>query len=68
LFGLEAADDFARRYGPVDDLTWFDVVDVVGWGELETWRWSEAGRPDISDDTVIRTTDDFLAAAVARID
>ncbi|MDQ1475444.1 MAG: hypothetical protein QOE62_673 [Actinomycetota bacterium] len=68
LFGLEAADDFARRYGPVDDLTWFDVVDVVGWGELETWRWSEAGRPDISDDTVIRSTDDFLAAAVARID
>jgi aminoglycoside phosphotransferase (APT) family kinase protein len=68
LFGLDAADDFARRYGPVDDLAWFDVVDVVGWGELDTWRWAEAGRPDITDDTAVRAADNFLAAAVARLD
>jgi aminoglycoside phosphotransferase (APT) family kinase protein len=66
LFGLEVADDFARRYGRVDDLAWFDIVDVVGWGELETWRWQGAGRPDITDDIAIRAADDFLAAAVAR--
>jgi aminoglycoside phosphotransferase (APT) family kinase protein len=67
LFGLEAADDFAARYGPVDDLAWFDIVDVVGWGALDTWRWRDAGRPDVTDDIAIRAADDFLAAAVARI-
>jgi aminoglycoside phosphotransferase (APT) family kinase protein len=68
LFGLDVADDFARRYGPVDDLAWFDLVDVVGWGELDSWRWAEAGRPDITDATAIRAADEFLAAAVAHFD
>ena len=31
LFGLDAADDFARRYGAVADLAWHDIADVVGW-------------------------------------
>ena len=67
LFGLEVADDFARRYGPLDDLAWFDLVDAVGWGPLEAWRWRDAGRTDITQDTLVQSFDDFLAAAVERL-
>ena len=67
LFGLEIADDFARRYGPVDDLAWFDLVDVLGWGLLEAWRWRDAGRTDITHETLVQTFDDFLTAAVDRL-
>jgi len=67
LFGHDAADEFARRYGPVADLEWFDVVDVVGWSTLDAWRWHDAGRTDITDDSLARTADEFLAAAVDRM-
>jgi aminoglycoside phosphotransferase (APT) family kinase protein len=67
LFGREAADEFAHAYGPVDDLAWFDVAVVAGWTTLETWRWHDAGRTDITDAGAARAKDDFLAAAVDRI-
>jgi hypothetical protein len=67
LFGLEVADDFVRRYGPVADLAWFDIVDTVGAEAPEVWRWHDAGRVDITVDTIVRTRDDLLAAAVARL-
>ena len=67
LFGLDVADDFARRYGPVDDLAWFDVVDVAGWGPLDAWRWHDAGRTDITEEKMIRSFDAFVAAAVERL-
>jgi aminoglycoside phosphotransferase (APT) family kinase protein len=67
LFGLEIADDFARRYGPLDDLAWFDLVDVVGSGLVEAWRWRDAGRTDITQHTLAQSFDDFLAAAVERL-
>jgi aminoglycoside phosphotransferase (APT) family kinase protein len=68
LFGLEVADEFASRYGPVEALAWFDVVDVVGMSHVdEAWRWHDAGRPDITVDSINAAFDDFLAAAVARL-
>jgi aminoglycoside phosphotransferase (APT) family kinase protein len=67
LFGLDVADEFARRYGPVDDLAWFDLVDVVGAETPEVWRWHDAGRTDLTLDLVIRTYDALLAAAVDRL-
>ncbi len=66
LFGLDLADDFARRYGPVADLAWFDIVDTVGAGPPDVWRWRDAGRADITVDTVVRTRDNLLAAAVEQ--
>jgi aminoglycoside phosphotransferase (APT) family kinase protein len=66
LFGLEVADEFGRRFGPVDELAWFDIVDAVGTTPPETWRWHDAGRTDITIDGLIRSLDDFLAAAVER--
>jgi hypothetical protein len=67
LFGLEIADDFSRRYGPLDDLAWFDLVDVVGSGLVEAWRWRDAGRTDITQHTLAQSFDNFLAAAVERL-
>jgi aminoglycoside phosphotransferase (APT) family kinase protein len=66
LFGLDVADEFSHRFGPLDDLAWFDVVDAVGTTPPETWRWHDAGRTDITIDSLIRALDDFLAAAVDR--
>jgi aminoglycoside phosphotransferase (APT) family kinase protein len=66
LFGLDVADEFGRRFGPVDDLAWFDVVDAVGTTPPETWRWHDAGRTDITIDGLARSLDVFLAAAVDR--
>ena len=67
LFGLDVADEFAQRYGAVDDLAWFDIVDVAGWGPLDTWRWHDAGRVDLTEESVAGAFDDFLGAAVERI-
>jgi aminoglycoside phosphotransferase (APT) family kinase protein len=67
LFGFDAAEEFARRYGPVADLAWFDIACVAGWSALETWRWHDAGRTDITDEVEARAKDEFLAAAVDRI-
>ena len=67
LFGPEVADAFGRRYGRLEDLAWFDLVDVVGWGTPEAWRWQDAGRTDITTETVTTAFEDFLAAAVDRL-
>jgi aminoglycoside phosphotransferase (APT) family kinase protein len=67
LFGAEVADAFSSRYGRIDDLAWFDLVDVVGFGTLDAWRWHDAGRPDITLETLRQAFDDFLAAAVDRL-
>ncbi len=67
LFGLDVAEDFARRYGPLDDLAWFDLVDIVGWGPLDVWRWHDAGRTDITGAGLARASDAFLARAVERL-
>jgi hypothetical protein len=67
LFGLEVADEFAARYGPVADLAWFDIADTVGMEAPETWRWHDAGRPDVTVETIVRTRDSMLASAVAHL-
>ncbi len=71
LFGLDVADDFARRYGNVDDLAWHDIADTVSMGEEgappETWRWHDAGRADITTEKMIDVRDEILAQAVNRI-
>jgi aminoglycoside phosphotransferase (APT) family kinase protein len=67
LFGAEVADEFAHRYGPVADLAWFDVVDVVGFEPIDAWRWHDAGRPDITFESITAALDDFLAAAVVQL-
>jgi hypothetical protein len=67
LFGLDVADDFARRYGPVDDLAMFDLLTQVGFGELSTWRWHDAGRFDIDEESLIRAGDALLVSAVERL-
>ena len=67
LFGLDVADDFGRRYGPVDDLAWFDLITQVGFGELSTWRWHDAGRFDIDEESLIRAGDALLVSAVERL-
>ncbi len=66
LFDLDVADEFARRYGPVDDLAWFDIADVSGFGALDAWRWHEAGRTDLTDETMARAFDRFVVDAVER--
>jgi aminoglycoside phosphotransferase (APT) family kinase protein len=67
LFGADVADEFARRYGPVDDLAWFEIVDVVGFDRIDAWRWQDAGRVDITFESIKAALDDFLATAVERL-
>jgi aminoglycoside phosphotransferase (APT) family kinase protein len=70
LFDGDTADDFARRYGELDDQPWHDIVDVVGLGNdtpPDAWRWNDAGRADITTTTVVQALDAFLARAVARL-
>jgi aminoglycoside phosphotransferase (APT) family kinase protein len=67
LFGLDVADDFARRYGAVDDLALFDLLTQVGFGDLSTWRWHDAGRLDIDEAALIRAGDALLVSAVERL-
>jgi phosphotransferase family enzyme len=68
LFGLDVADEFARRYGPVPSLPWFDVAEAFGTGDRppEAWRWADAGRPDLTRDLLIEREDAFLLAALRR--
>src|SRR5262245_16368065 len=66
LFGREVADEFARRYGAVEHLAWFDVVDVVGMDRIDAWRWNDAGRPDLTFESITAAFDEFLAVAVER--
>jgi len=67
LFGRDVADDFAHRYGPVEHLAWFDLVDVVGFDTIDAWRWQDAGRLDITSESIGAAFDDFLAAAVEQL-
>lgn len=67
LFGLDVADEFARRYGPVDDLAMFDLLTQLGFDELSTWRWHDAGRSDIDEASLIRAGDALLVSAVERL-
>ena len=70
LFGLDVANEFARRYGNADDLAWFDVADVFGMGSRppDAWRWNDAGRHDISAKLLIERLDLFLSDALQRLD
>jgi Phosphotransferase enzyme family len=43
------------------------VVDVVGIERPETWRGHDAGRTDMTIDALVRSLDDFLAAALDRL-
>jgi aminoglycoside phosphotransferase (APT) family kinase protein len=71
LFGLDVADDFAGRYGPVDDLAWHDIVDTLSMGDEnappEDWRWHDAGRTDITAAQIIAIHDEILTNAVSEI-
>ena len=58
--------EFSLRYGRVPDLAWFDIVDVVGFERIDAWRWQDAGRPDITFESITAALDDFLDTAVAR--
>ncbi len=63
LFGIDVADDFARRYGSVQDLAWHDITNTVSMGDiaLAPWRWHDAGRTDITTEHLIAVFDEFLA-------
>jgi aminoglycoside phosphotransferase (APT) family kinase protein len=70
LFGIDVADEFARRYGPVDDLATYDIAAVVGAaadGPPEVWRWHDAGRIDVTDAHLQRAHDELLARAISGI-
>jgi aminoglycoside phosphotransferase (APT) family kinase protein len=69
LFGLDVADEFARRYGAVPDLAWFDLADVVSMAsdDLDVWRWHDAGRPDLSAELIAERHEAFLANALSRL-
>jgi aminoglycoside phosphotransferase (APT) family kinase protein len=69
LFGLDVADEFARRYGNVDNLAWFDVADVFGMGSRrpDAWRWNDAGRTDIDAQLLIERLDALLLDALQRL-
>lgn len=71
LFGLDVADDFARRYGNAEDLAWHDIADTVSMGDegvpSAAWRWHDAGRTDITPDRIVAVRDAILAEAIERI-
>jgi aminoglycoside phosphotransferase (APT) family kinase protein len=67
LFGVDVADEFAHRYGCVDDLPWFEIVDVVGFERIDAWRWQDAGRVDVTFESITAALDSFLAIAVERL-
>jgi aminoglycoside phosphotransferase (APT) family kinase protein len=70
LFGVDVADVFAERYGPVDDLAVYDVAALVGAaadGPPEVWRWHDAGRTDITGAQLTGAHEELLARAVSLI-
>jgi len=69
LFGLDVADEFARRYGAVANLAWFDLADVVSMAadEPDIWRWHDAGRPDLTTELIARRHEEFLTNALRRL-
>jgi aminoglycoside phosphotransferase (APT) family kinase protein len=70
LFDLDVADEFARRYGAVDDLAWHDIANTISMGDEdappEDWRFHDAGRPDITTEKIIAAHEALLIAAVNR--
>jgi aminoglycoside phosphotransferase (APT) family kinase protein len=69
LFGLDVADDFAERYGPVPELARFDVREAMSWsiGPGDMWRWHDAGRTDLTFDILTARVDEYVTAAVNRL-
>jgi aminoglycoside phosphotransferase (APT) family kinase protein len=69
LFGLDVAGEFARRYGHVDDLAWFDVADAFGMGSRrpDAWRFNDAGRTDVDGALLIERMDAFLRDSLSRL-
>jgi Ser/Thr protein kinase RdoA (MazF antagonist) len=68
LLGVDAADEFARRYGPVEELPRFQLLEVAGWGlePADVWRWHDAGRTDLSFALMTERIDEFVARAARR--
>ena len=70
LFDLETADAFTARCEPVEHLPWFDLADVVSLGESppEVWRFHDAGRTDLTVQSMIDASDAFVVQGVERYD
>jgi aminoglycoside phosphotransferase (APT) family kinase protein len=68
LFGVDAADEFARRYGTVEELSRFQLLEVAGWGlePADVWRWHDAGRTDLSFALMTERVDEFVTRAARR--
>ena len=68
LFGGTVGDEFAARYGPLDDLAFFDLVDVKSMltEGLAAWRWEDAGRADLTDEVLTARASEFRASALSR--
>jgi aminoglycoside phosphotransferase (APT) family kinase protein len=68
LHGIDAADEFAQCYGPVDRLGYFDLRDAVGAADIVAglWRFHDAGRTDLTTELAIDRLDAFVAQAVNR--
>jgi aminoglycoside phosphotransferase (APT) family kinase protein len=69
LYGLDVADDFADRYGPVPELATFDVLEAVTCGlePTDVWRWHDAGRTDLTFEVMAARVDEYVAAAVRQL-
>jgi len=69
LFGIDVADEFAGRYGPVAELATFDLLDALSWAlePADVWRWHDAGRTDLTYDVLTTRMDEFVAAAAGRL-
>jgi len=69
LFGLDIADDFADRYGPVPELATFDLLEAVTCGlePHDVWRWHDAGRTDLTFEIMAARVDEYVAAAASQL-
>jgi aminoglycoside phosphotransferase (APT) family kinase protein len=70
LFDLATADAFTARCDPVDHLPWFDLADVVSLGDSspEVWRFHDAGRTDLTAQSLVDAADAFVVQGVERYD
>lgn len=70
LFDPDVADEFTRRYGPVDHLEWFDLAEMISITDpaRELWRYHDAGRTDLTAAQVCERLDEFVERAVRRCD
>jgi len=69
LFGVDAADEFARRYGSVEELPRFQLLEVAGWGlePADVWRWHDARRADLTFALMTERVDEFVGRAARRV-